>query len=67
MASIMIPLEMVEAITWSEALGQKLKKIREEEKNLSRNGLIEKIRVAGHKVSPQYIQKLEIGFKSKKK
>jgi hypothetical protein len=63
--SVKIPIEMVETITWSEELGLRLKKIREEQRNLSRNGLTNKIRDAGHEVSPQYIQKLEIGFKSK--
>jgi len=63
--SVKIPIEMVESITWSDELGLKLKKIREDERNLSRNGLINKIRDAGREISPQYIQKLEIGFKSK--
>ena len=63
--AVMIPVEMVETITWSEQLGLKLKKIREHERKLSRNKLVNRIRDAGSEISPQHIQKLETGFKTK--
>lgn len=62
---VMIPLEMVESIAWSEQLGSKLKEIREKDKKLSRNKLVNLIRDAGTSISPQHIQKLETGFKAK--
>ena len=62
---VMIPLEMVESIAWSEQLGSKLKEIREKDKKLSRNKLVNLIRDAGISISPQHIQKLETGFKAK--
>jgi len=61
----MIPVEMVEAISWSQSLGLKLKAIREQERKLSRNKLVNLIRDAGYEISPQHIQKLETGFKAK--
>jgi transcriptional regulator with XRE-family HTH domain len=60
---VMIPVEMVEAISWSEESGWKLKEIREGQ-GLSRNKLVNKIRDAGRDISPQHIQKLETGFKA---
>ena len=62
---VMIPLEMVDSIAWSEQLGSKLKEIREKDKKLSRNKLVNLIRDAGTSISPQHIQKLETGFKAK--
>jgi transcriptional regulator with XRE-family HTH domain len=61
--AVMIPVEMVEAISWSEESGLKLKEIREGQ-GLSRNKLVNKIRDAGRDISPQHIQKLETGFKA---
>lgn len=63
--TVMIPIEMVEAIAWSDELGLKLKDIREKERKLSRNQLVNRIRDAGSEISPQHIQKLETGFKVK--
>ena len=63
--TVMIPIEMVEAIAWSDELGLKLKDIREKERKLSRNQLVNRIRDAGWEISPQHIQKLETGFKAK--
>jgi len=63
--TVMIPVEMVEAIAWSDELGLKLKKIREKDRGLSRNKLVNRIRDAGAEISPQHIQKLETGFKTK--
>ena len=63
--TMMIPVEMVEAIAWSEELGLKLKNIREKRRKLSRNKLVNRIRDAGYEISPQHIQKLETGFKTK--
>ncbi len=63
--TVMIPVEMVEALAWSSELGLKLKDIREKERKLSRNKLVNRIRDAGYEVSPQHIQKLETGFKAK--
>lgn len=63
--TVMIPIEKVEAIAWSDELGLKLKGIREKERKLSRNQLVNRIRNAGLEISPQHIQKLEIGFKAK--
>ncbi|TRU23818.1 MAG: XRE family transcriptional regulator [Microcystis aeruginosa Ma_QC_B_20070730_S2] len=61
--AVMIPVEMVETISWSEESGLKLKEIREGQ-GLSRNKLVNKIRDAGRDISPQHIQKLETGFKA---
>ena len=63
--TVMIPVEMVEAIVWSSKLGLKLKDIREKKRKLSRNKLVNRIRDAGYEISPQHIQKLETGFKVK--
>ena len=63
--TVMIPVEMVEAIAWSEELGLKLKYIREKKRKLSRNKLVNRIRDSGYEISPQHIQKLETGFKAK--
>lgn len=63
--AVMIPVEMVEAIAWSDELGLKLKEIREKQRKLSRNKLVNRIRDAGYEISPQHIQKLETGFKAR--
>ncbi|WP_040654823.1 helix-turn-helix domain-containing protein [Rubidibacter lacunae] len=64
MAAVKSPIGDLETIAWSAAKGQRLRELREQERKLSRNKLVAKIRDSGHDISPQYVQKLETGFRT---